>query len=75
VYTFIDDRPVRTLKAKIRALTHRTSQQDLAYVLTRLGQIMRGSPRVVWLLHDVALQRPAESFCNTSRGCGARHRC
>jgi len=42
VYTFIDDRPVRSLKAKIRALTHRTSQQDLAYVLTRLGQIMRG---------------------------------
>jgi RNA-directed DNA polymerase len=42
VYTFIDDRPVRTLKAKIRALTHRTSQQDLAYILARLGQIMRG---------------------------------
>ena len=42
VYTFIDDRPVRSLKAKIRALTHKTSQQDLAYVLTRLGQIMRG---------------------------------
>ncbi len=29
VYTFIADRPVRSLKAKIRALTHRTSQQDL----------------------------------------------
>jgi RNA-directed DNA polymerase len=42
VYTFIDDRPVRTLKAKIRALTHKTSQWDLASVLTRLGQIMRG---------------------------------
>ena len=42
VYTFIDDRPVRTLKAKIRALTHKTSQWDLALVLTRLGQIMRG---------------------------------
>lgn len=42
VYTFIADRPVRSLKAKIRALTHKTSQQDLAYVLTRLGQIMRG---------------------------------
>jgi RNA-directed DNA polymerase len=42
VYTFIDDRPIRSVKAKIRALTHRTSQQDLAYVLTRLGQIMRG---------------------------------
>jgi len=30
------------VKAKIRALTHKTSQWDLAYLLTRLGQIMRG---------------------------------
>jgi RNA-directed DNA polymerase len=42
VYTFIADRPVRTLKAKIRAVTHRTSQWSLAAILTRLGQIMRG---------------------------------
>ena len=28
VYTFIADRPIRSLKAKIRALTHRTSQQN-----------------------------------------------
>ncbi|MEU5943905.1 group II intron reverse transcriptase/maturase [Micromonospora sp. NPDC047548] len=42
VYTFIADRPVRSLKAKIRALTHRTSQQDFASILTRLGQIMHG---------------------------------
>jgi RNA-directed DNA polymerase len=42
VYTFIADRPVRSVKAKIRALTHKTSQWDLAHVLTRLGQIMRG---------------------------------
>ena len=42
VYTFIADRPVRSLKVKIRALTHRTSQWDLASILTRLGQIMRG---------------------------------
>jgi len=42
VYTFIADRPVRSLKAKIRALTNRTSQQDLRYVLIRLNQIMRG---------------------------------
>jgi len=42
VYTFIADRPVRSVKAKIRALTHKTSQWHLAYVLTRLGQIMRG---------------------------------
>ncbi|MBO0809013.1 MAG: group II intron reverse transcriptase/maturase [Actinobacteria bacterium] len=42
VYTFIDERPVRLLKAKIRALTHRTSQADLKYVLTRLVQVMHG---------------------------------
>lgn len=42
VYTFVADRPVRSVRAKIRALTHRTSQQDFASVLTRLAQIMRG---------------------------------
>ncbi|WP_211589394.1 group II intron reverse transcriptase/maturase [Microbispora sp. H11081] len=42
VYTFIDNRPIRSLKAKIRALTRRTSQQDLGHVLTRLNLIMRG---------------------------------
>ncbi|MGW3044731.1 group II intron maturase-specific domain-containing protein [Kitasatospora sp. NPDC001159] len=30
------------MKAKIRALTHKTSQQDFASVLVRLAQIMRG---------------------------------
>jgi len=30
------------VKAKIRALTHRKSQQDLGSVLIRLNQIMRG---------------------------------
>ena len=42
VYTFIADRPVRSLKAKIRAATNKTSQQDPRAVLIRLGQIMRG---------------------------------
>jgi RNA-directed DNA polymerase len=42
VYTFIADRPIRSVKAKIRALTNRTSQQDLGYVLTRLNLVMRG---------------------------------
>ena len=42
VYTFIADRPIRSLKAKIRALTNRTSQRDPKTVLIRLGQIMRG---------------------------------
>jgi len=42
VYTFIDDRPARSLKDKIRALTPRTSQLDLEHVLTRLNQVMHG---------------------------------
>jgi RNA-directed DNA polymerase len=42
VYTLVADRPVRQLKVKIRALTPRTSQQDLRSVLIRLNQIMRG---------------------------------
>ena len=42
VYTFIADRPIRSVKAKIRALTNRRSQQDPGTVLIPLGQIMRG---------------------------------
>jgi RNA-directed DNA polymerase len=42
VYTFIADRPIRSLKAKIRSLKHKLSQQDPGYVLTRLNQVMRG---------------------------------
>jgi len=42
IYTFIADRPVRSLKAKIRALTNRKSQQNPGAVLTRMGQISRG---------------------------------
>jgi len=42
VYTFIADRPIKAVKAKIRALTHRTSQANMGTTLTRLNQIMRG---------------------------------
>ena len=42
VYTFIADRPLRSLKAKIRRLTHRTSQQDLAVVLMNLNSATHG---------------------------------
>ncbi|MFF3439129.1 group II intron reverse transcriptase/maturase [Streptosporangium sp. NPDC002721] len=42
VYTFIAQRPIRSVKAKIRALTYRKSQQDLGSVLRRLNLIMRG---------------------------------
>jgi hypothetical protein len=41
-YTFIGGRPIRSLKAKIRALTYRNSQQNPSSVLIRLNQIMRG---------------------------------
>jgi RNA-directed DNA polymerase len=42
VYTFISDRPIRSVKDKIRALTHRTSQLPPRAALIRLNQIMRG---------------------------------
>jgi RNA-directed DNA polymerase len=42
VYTFIADRPFRSVKAKVRALTPRTSQQDLKDTLIRINQIVRG---------------------------------
>jgi RNA-directed DNA polymerase len=42
LYTFIATRPVRAVKAKIRALTHRTSQKDLGYVLTSINMVLHG---------------------------------
>jgi RNA-directed DNA polymerase len=42
VYTFIADRPIRSLKSKVRALTFRKSQQNPGTVLIRINQIMRG---------------------------------
>ncbi|MEV6135508.1 group II intron reverse transcriptase/maturase [Nocardia sp. NPDC051990] len=55
VYTFIGDRPTRSLKAKVRALTHRQSQQGLDYVITRLNQILRGWSN--YFKHAVAKDR------------------
>jgi RNA-directed DNA polymerase len=42
VYTFIADRPITSVKAKIRALTRRTSQADPRTTLIRCNQILRG---------------------------------
>ena len=42
VYTFIADRPVRSVKQKVRDLTRRTSQQPPRDALIKLNQIMRG---------------------------------
>ena len=55
VYTFIADRPIRSVKAKIRALTHRQSQQQLGPLLIRLNQIMRGWAN--YFKHAVAKDR------------------
>jgi RNA-directed DNA polymerase len=52
VYTFIAARCIKAVKAKIRALTHRTSQQDLGYVLTRINQILGGWAR--YFRHAIA---------------------
>jgi hypothetical protein len=41
VYTFVADRPIRSVQDKIRALTHRTSPQPPRHALIRLNQIMR----------------------------------
>lgn len=42
VYTFIADRPLKAVKAKIRALTHRVSQANPRTILIRINQILRG---------------------------------
>ncbi|MEU4173753.1 group II intron reverse transcriptase/maturase [Streptomyces sp. NPDC026589] len=42
VYTFIADRPIRSLKDRIRALTSRKSQQNPRDVLVRINLIMHG---------------------------------
>jgi RNA-directed DNA polymerase len=42
VYTYVAKRPIRSVRDKIRALTPRTSQQDLGTVLIRINQITRG---------------------------------
>jgi RNA-directed DNA polymerase len=42
VYTFIAGRPLKAVKDKIRAMTHRVSQADPRTIVTRINQILRG---------------------------------
>ena len=42
IYTFIADKPVRTLKRKIRSLTRKLSQTVYGRMLIRLNQVQRG---------------------------------
>jgi RNA-directed DNA polymerase len=42
VYTFVADRPLKSVKAKIKTLTPQTSQADLKDTLIRINQTSRG---------------------------------
>ena len=42
VYTFIAERPLKAVKDKIRAMTHRVSQADPRAIVARINQILRG---------------------------------
>jgi len=66
VYTFIADRPIRSLKAKVRALTNRKSRQNPGTVLIRLAQIMRGWPTT----SDMPPASAPSLACPTSCGGG-----
>jgi RNA-directed DNA polymerase len=43
VYTSVADPPLKSVKAKIKTLTPKTSQADLKNTLIRINQISRGS--------------------------------
>ena len=67
VYTFIADRPFRSVKAKIRALTPRTSQQDLTGRAdpdqpdhARLGQLLQARRRATHLQQTPTLRLVAD---------------
>ena len=76
VYTFIAARSVRAVKAKIRALTHRTSQKDLGYVLTSINMAMHGwagyfkhaiAQRVFDMLDNFTWRRVIRMLCERHR--------
>jgi RNA-directed DNA polymerase len=76
VYVFIAARPVRAVKARIRALTHRKSQQDLGYVLTSINMVLRGwanyfkhaiAQRVFDMLDNFTWRRVIRMLCERHR--------
>jgi len=63
---FIADRSVRPVTAKVGALMHRTSQQDLDYMLSSINSDLNGrvsnfrnatSQRVFAMVHDLTWQK------------------
>jgi hypothetical protein len=71
VYTFIDDRPIRSVKAKIRALTRRTSQLDLGHVLSING--LDDSDARTLLLENVPGASPLQCASRSSPNVTAIH--
>jgi RNA-directed DNA polymerase len=76
VYTFVSHPAIRSVRAKVRALTPRTSQQDLESVLRRINLITHGW--ATYFKHAVA-QRTFDSldhftWCRLIRMLVMRHR-
>jgi len=65
---------VRRIRKRLATEMRALRGSNVMAVLAKLGPIVRGSPGVLSMSHDVAPEHPTESFCNTSRGCGARCR-
>ena len=75
VYTKPSRKAIQAIKDKVKARTYRsTRHMGLDEVITSLNRLLAGSLGVPGLLHDVAVKRFTESFCNTSAMCGARCR-
>ncbi|MEV0382816.1 group II intron reverse transcriptase/maturase [Nonomuraea sp. NPDC050643] len=76
LYTFVSHAAIRSVRAKVRALTPRTSQHDLAKLLRRINQITHGW--AAYFQHAVA-QRTFDSldhftWCRLIRMLMVRHR-
>ena len=75
VYTKPSKKAIASIKDKAKAKTYRSTLHiDLDELILSMNRSLAGSLGVPGLLHDVAVKRFTESFCNTSTMCGARCR-
>src|ERR1019366_438221 len=65
---------VRKHRKRLADEMRRLRGSNAVAVIATISPIIRGSPGVLSPLHDVAVKRFTESFCNTSAKCGARCR-
>ena len=67
VYTYPSRKALRAAMAKVKMWCRQVdTNQPLDVLLARVNPLLRGSPRVLSLWHDVAPDAPTEGFCNTS---------